>query len=175
MSKRRKGKRLRWRLTVRPDKTGRYMVGRLVLRRGRRRVTLQSVVDVMPIYRATRVRIAGDPEVAGFSLKKLWRQAKNTAKDAAKSKVWKVAEKVTALGAVLPPPAGPALAATSGALRGTRALLAAKKAQSAGRPDIAQKLVQAAGKVAKAAPDMPGLAQPMQSRRPQYLALLPGA
>lgn len=107
----------------------------------------------------------------GWSLKKMWKKVKKTARKVVKSKVWKVAEKAASLGAMLPPPYGPALASAAAGMKTTRALIAARKHAKKGDKKRARKLVRAAAKVARRYPGMMTTAT-RAAKGPLYLALV---
>ncbi len=131
-------------------------------------------IDLDKLYAALRRRIrqfevAG--EDIGWNIRKMWKKVKKGAKKLAKSKVWKLAEKATAMGSVLPPPYGPALAAASAGMKTTRALILARKHAKKGNKKKARRLVRAAKKVARQHPGMMGQAA-RTAKGPLYLALV---
>jgi len=107
----------------------------------------------------------------GFSLGKLWKKVKKTARKVVKSKVWRIAEKAATLGSMLPPPYGPALAAASAGMKTTRALVAARKHAKKGNKKRARRLVRAASEVAQRYPGMMGDSA-RSAKGPLYLALV---
>lgn len=156
----------RWKMTVRTR--GQWLIGELRIggRLYRYKMNLQTLKRRL---RKAYKRAGGQIEI-GFSLSKAWKAVKKTAKRVTKSKVWKMAEKAANMGAALPPPYGPALAAAGAGMKTTRALVLAKKKISKGDRKGARRLVQAAKNVASRYPGM--MAQSRKASGPLYLALV---
>ncbi len=92
------------------------------------------------------------PEVGGFSLGKLWKGIKKTAKAVATSGVFKTAASALAMAAPALGPLAPMALGASAAMKASTALLAAKTHAAKGTPQgkaAAAKLVEYAGAAAK--------------------------
>lgn len=123
-------------------------------------------------FKMKQMRVEGvDLEEIGFSLGKLWKKAKRIAKKTVRSKVWRIAEKATKLGSLLPPPYGPALAGASAAMKTTRALIGAKKMARRGNRKGALRLIRQAKRVSRRFPGVMRRAKKSASG-PLYLALV---
>lgn len=157
-----------WRLQVREtvDRGRPVILATMVLPRLGR--TFTATVDLAKLrqFVMARARAHGvHVGEVGF-LKKLWKKVKKGAKKVASSKVWKLAEKSASLAASIPV-IGPLAGTVSTALKGTRALVAAKKALQRGDRKRANALLKAANKAAKRAKVK------LKKPGPRYLALVP--